>query len=93
MATRLVSAGSGDLPSNELEPAKRKQVAGERPEACKRLKEEAGGEISKKPPKRKVVLLLAYSGKGYHGMQVGQSVTLPYPRQYVTLLPTPVNLS
>ncbi|XP_053313390.1 pseudouridylate synthase 1 homolog [Spea bombifrons] len=32
-------------------------------------------EQSKKPPKRKVVLLLAYSGKGYYGMQrnVGSS--------------------
>uniref|UniRef100_A0A8C5QUG9 Pseudouridylate synthase 1 homolog n=1 Tax=Leptobrachium leishanense TaxID=445787 RepID=A0A8C5QUG9_9ANUR len=32
-------------------------------------------EQSKKPPKRKVVLLMAYSGKGYHGMQrnVGSS--------------------
>ncbi|XP_075390213.1 pseudouridylate synthase 1 homolog isoform X1 [Tenrec ecaudatus] len=42
----------------------------------KKLKtsEEAEGQ-SKKLPKRKVVLLLAYSGKGYHGMQrnVGSS--------------------
>ncbi|KAE8634891.1 hypothetical protein XENTR_v10002459 [Xenopus tropicalis] len=32
-------------------------------------------ELSKKHPKRKVVLLMAYSGKGYHGMQrnVGSS--------------------
>ncbi|XP_067862282.1 tRNA pseudouridine synthase A isoform X2 [Heptranchias perlo] len=47
---------------------------GENQLAAKRLKEEAD-EQSKKCPKRKVVLLMAYSGKGYHGMQrnVGSS--------------------
>lgn len=30
----------------------------------------ADGEPPRKPPKRKIVLLMAYSGKGYHGMQV-----------------------
>ncbi|XP_067910701.1 tRNA pseudouridine synthase A [Heterodontus francisci] len=53
---------------------KRKREAGENQQAVKRLKEEVE-EQSKKCPKRKVVLLLAYSGKGYHGMQrnVGSS--------------------
>jgi len=41
----------------------------------KRLKRDAGEEDvedqNKKSPKRKIVLLMAYSGKGYHGMQVG----------------------
>ncbi|XP_060699362.1 tRNA pseudouridine synthase A isoform X2 [Hemiscyllium ocellatum] len=59
----------------EQELGKRKLSAGERPDAGKRLKEDPEGEVNKKPPKRKVVLLLAYSGKGYHGMQrnVGSS--------------------
>uniref|UniRef100_A0A8C0B835 Pseudouridine synthase 1 n=1 Tax=Buteo japonicus TaxID=224669 RepID=A0A8C0B835_9AVES len=45
----------------------------------KRLKRDADEEDvedqSKKSPKRKIVLLMAYSGKGYHGMQrnVGSS--------------------
>lgn len=40
----------------------------------KRLKsnadEEDAEDQNKKSPKRKIVLLMAYSGKGYHGMQV-----------------------
>lgn len=40
----------------------------------KRLKSDADEEDAedqnKKLPKRKIVLLMAYSGKGYHGMQV-----------------------
>lgn len=40
----------------------------------KRLKkdgdEEDGEDQNKRSPKRKIVLLMAYSGKGYHGMQV-----------------------
>lgn len=41
----------------------------------KKLKSCEVGEPHSKPPKRKVVLLMAYSGKGYHGMQrnVGSS--------------------
>uniref|UniRef100_A0A671FKM3 Pseudouridine synthase 1 n=1 Tax=Rhinolophus ferrumequinum TaxID=59479 RepID=A0A671FKM3_RHIFE len=41
----------------------------------KKLKSCEDGEPHRKPPKRKIVLLLAYSGKGYHGMQrnVGSS--------------------
>uniref|UniRef100_A0A8D0F2H5 tRNA pseudouridine synthase A n=1 Tax=Strix occidentalis caurina TaxID=311401 RepID=A0A8D0F2H5_STROC len=45
----------------------------------KRLKRDADEEDAedqnKKSPKRKIVLLMAYSGKGYHGMQrnVGSS--------------------
>ncbi|XP_054450312.1 pseudouridylate synthase 1 homolog isoform X2 [Pteronotus mesoamericanus] len=42
---------------------------------AKKLKSGADGEPPKKLPKRKIVMLLAYSGKGYHGMQrnVGSS--------------------
>uniref|UniRef100_A0A669PWQ9 Pseudouridine synthase 1 n=1 Tax=Phasianus colchicus TaxID=9054 RepID=A0A669PWQ9_PHACC len=51
--------------------------AGEGPEENgqqgKRLKGAAGEgdaeEQNKRTPKRKIVLLMAYSGKGYHGMQ------------------------
>lgn len=37
---------------------------------AKKLKSSADGEPPRKLPKRKIVLLMAYSGKGYHGMQV-----------------------
>lgn len=58
--------------------AKRPSGAGEGPEENgqqgKRLKGTAdegdAEEQSKRTPKRKIVLLMAYSGKGYHGMQV-----------------------
>lgn len=46
--------------------------SGENGHIRKKLKsdvEQTGDE--RKLPKRKVVLLLAYSGKGYYGMQVG----------------------
>lgn len=32
--------------------------------------EDDAEDQNKKSPKRKIVLLMAYSGKGYHGMQV-----------------------
>lgn len=39
---------------------------------AKKLKSSSeDGEQPRKVPKRKIVLLMAYSGKGYHGMQVG----------------------
>lgn len=37
---------------------------------AKKLKSSPDGEPHRKLPKRKIVLLMAYSGKGYHGMQV-----------------------
>lgn len=37
---------------------------------AKKLKSSEDGEQRRKLPKRKIVLLMAYSGKGYHGMQV-----------------------
>ncbi|KAJ1073932.1 PREDICTED: tRNA pseudouridine synthase A, mitochondrial isoform X1 [Capra hircus] len=42
---------------------------------AKKLKSSEDGEQQRKLPKRKIVLLMAYSGKGYHGMQrnVGSS--------------------
>lgn len=36
----------------------------------KRLRGSEDEERPRKLPKRKIVLLMAYSGKGYHGMQV-----------------------
>ncbi|XP_022348112.1 tRNA pseudouridine synthase A, mitochondrial isoform X3 [Enhydra lutris kenyoni] len=42
---------------------------------AKKLRSSPDGELQRKLPKRKIVLLMAYSGKGYHGMQrnVGSS--------------------
>ncbi|XP_032166161.1 tRNA pseudouridine synthase A isoform X2 [Mustela erminea] len=42
---------------------------------AKKLRSGPDGELRRKLPKRKIVLLVAYSGKGYHGMQrnVGSS--------------------
>lgn len=50
--------------------------------ATKRVKAEGEqNEDDRKYPKKKVVLLLAYSGKGYYGMQVLS--VLPYIRQRI----------
>lgn len=47
----------------------------------KKLKEdEDHNQEEKKIPKRKVVLLMAYSGKGYYGMQVSESYLVTYVR-------------
>lgn len=47
----------------------------------KKLKgEEDHNQEEKKIPKRKVVLLMAYSGKGYYGMQVSESYLVKYVR-------------
>lgn len=43
----------------------------------KRVKGGEDEEPPRKLPKRKIVLLMAYSGKGYHGMQVRRAA----PRQ------------
>lgn len=42
----------------------------ETPHPPKRVKSLEDEEAPRKLPKRKIVLLMAYSGKGYHGMQV-----------------------
>lgn len=44
---------------------------------AKRVKGGEDEEPPRKLPKRKIVLLMAYSGKGYHGMQVRRAA----PRQ------------
>lgn len=41
---------------------------------AKRFKSDNNQEDEKKYPKRKVVLLIAYSGKGYYGMQVSKAL-------------------
>lgn len=47
---------------------------------AKKLKSSSeDGEQPRKVPKRKIVLLMAYSGKGYHGMQVGEGGLGPPP--------------
>lgn len=65
------------LPAMGNESLKRgvegKSEPAENGKGVKRFKanaEEPDKEEQKKLPKRKVVLLMAYSGKGYHGMQV-----------------------
>lgn len=48
-------------------------------QVTKRIKTEGEAtEDEKKYPKKKVVLLLAYSGKGYYGMQVGYCSWFPF---------------
>lgn len=37
---------------------------------AKKLRSASDAEQHRKLPKRKIVLLMGYSGKGYHGMQV-----------------------
>ncbi|XP_072323197.1 pseudouridylate synthase 1 homolog [Scyliorhinus torazame] len=91
MATTALQAGAGtalQAGEEEAEPRpsqqqqgeerKRKPGPGHNQQAAKKLRAEAEAEAEdqgRKCPKRKVVLLLAYSGKGYHGMQrnVGSS--------------------
>ncbi|XP_038659791.1 tRNA pseudouridine synthase A [Scyliorhinus canicula] len=80
MASTALQAGEEEAeprPSRQQqqgEERKRRPGPGQNQQAAKKLRAEAeaGG---RKRPKRKVVLLLAYSGKGYHGMQrnVGSS--------------------
>lgn len=50
--------GGGRVWEDAEQPAKKLKSSGE------------DGEQPRKLPKRKIVLLMAYSGKGYHGMQV-----------------------
>lgn len=55
---------------------KRAQESSEVDNEAKKIKteeEEKTDEEEKRFPKRKVVLLMAYSGKGYYGMQVNCS--------------------
>lgn len=58
----------GDGRQEETEPGKQEENGHE----VKRFKdnEEEVKDEAKKFPKKKVVLLLVYCGKGYHGMQV-----------------------
>lgn len=74
----MMSEGSEDLQT----PKQAKRVgegdadSGENGHVAKRLKSEGEqAEDEKKYPKKKVVLLLAYSGKGYYGMQVGSQLS------------------
>lgn len=57
--------------STQTECKARSRAAGARvwEDSGQQAKKPRGDPESPKPPKRKVVLLLAYSGKGYHGMQ------------------------
>ena len=58
----------------------------ERLQAAKRLKTEGEqAEDEKKYPKKKVVLLLAYSGKGYYGMQVHTEALAVIYKTFISL--------
>lgn len=68
-----MSEASNDVP--EAKQMKRgheeNEDSTERLQNIKRIKaQEDNAENEKKYPKKKVVLLMAYSGKGYYGMQV-----------------------
>ncbi|KAK2491002.1 hypothetical protein MC885_012810 [Smutsia gigantea] len=80
----MAGIGKAPVPVGTRQEQDRKAPSGwqgrarawEEPEQqAKKLKSSADGEQHRKLPKRKIVLLLAYSGKGYHGMQrnVGSS--------------------
>ncbi|XP_030073388.1 pseudouridylate synthase 1 homolog isoform X2 [Microcaecilia unicolor] len=73
---QMAESGTDDilLPAKELvaDDAKRSRSDdGENEHSTKRFKGDRCDvqDVHKKYPKRKVVLLLSYSGKGYHGMQ------------------------
>lgn len=68
----MMSEGSKDEPTAKLmkRANEENEDSAERVQAAKRLKAEGvHAEDEKKYPKKKVVLLMAYSGKGYYGMQ------------------------
>lgn len=73
----LKRSGRGDEEVGEIQAAKRRRAAGEEQKQDLDQKQkpdldqdqDQDGE-NKKCPKKKVALLMAYSGKGYYGMQV-----------------------
>ncbi|XP_071322462.1 pseudouridylate synthase 1 homolog [Trachinotus anak] len=68
----MMSEGSKDEPTAKLmkRPNEENENSAETVQAAKRIKAEGvQAEDEKKYPKKKVVLLMAYSGKGYYGMQ------------------------
>lgn len=74
-----MSEASKDEPTAKLTKRanEENEDSAERVQAAKRLKAEGvGGEDEKKYPKKKVVLLITYSGKGYYGMQVDGTPSL-----------------
>uniref|UniRef100_UPI003AAE0A48 pseudouridylate synthase 1 homolog n=1 Tax=Centroberyx gerrardi TaxID=166262 RepID=UPI003AAE0A48 len=67
-----MSEGSGEMQTTKLPKRVNEENldSSERPQVTKRLKSDGEHtEDEKKYPKKKVVLLMAYSGKGYYGMQ------------------------
>lgn len=67
-----MSEGPGDeQTAKPLKRANEENDSAESVQLSKRIKAEGeNGDDEKKYPKKKVVLLMAYSGKGYYGMQV-----------------------
>lgn len=66
------AAGDDGQTAKQLKRANEEnEDSAEKVQAAKRIKAEGEhAEDEKKYPKKKVVLLMAYSGKGYYGMQV-----------------------
>ncbi|KAM3599873.1 uncharacterized protein V6R79_013259 [Siganus canaliculatus] len=73
----LCTMSDGSIDANSTKVLKRANEENEdSAEAAKRIKAEGEqAEDEKKYPKKKVVLLLAYSGKGYYGMQRNPGTT------------------
>lgn len=66
----LKRSGRGGEETAQIQPAKRRRTAAEEEQKQKQdLDEDQDGD-NRKCPKKKVALLMAYSGKGYYGMQV-----------------------
>lgn len=80
-----MSEGSTDQQTAKLlkRANEENEDSAERVQATKRIKAEGEHtEDEKKYPKKKVVLLLAYSGKGYYGMQVDTVAGFPLSALY-----------
>lgn len=70
----------------EVQATKKLKAEGEHPDvqATTKLKVEVEhADDEKKYPKKKVALLVAYSGKGYYGMQVGTEADSPLQALYL----------
>lgn len=63
----LKRSGQGDENGDQIQAAKRRKAAAEDEQQTQDLDQDGD---NKKCPKKKVALLMAYSGKGYYGMQV-----------------------
>ena len=89
--SQLVSRMTEGPREEEMEQRLKRPLEEEEDQGGKRRKEEEdqglkgrkdegeGRDNDRKYPKKKVALLMAYSGKGYYGMQVLQDLSLSTP--------------